>query len=214
MLNDETSLLNKSIKTCSKKRKIPKAKLFLHASAVSQNFSRASFYSNGLLLLWLHNLCWYECCLNKQAPETPQHVIRRVHRWWNCDYVYCTSYTLKLSWCTRMSTDSQCVLCSVFFFLLCFPFEHHQHFTSLRKFVVEKIYIFVCFSRATEFSFFTSSFFLHKPTLTHMEACGKIILTGRNCGRGKKRRNNNEGKFMAQYSAVNTIKYLKIDYSL
>lgn len=30
----------------------------------------APFWQRLVVLLWLHNLCWYGCCLNKQPPET------------------------------------------------------------------------------------------------------------------------------------------------
>lgn len=70
---------------------------------------------------WLHNLCWYGCCLNKQLPETLCGASKsKGASWWNCDYVLCC-YTLDLihAWALAIMCFSSIVsISSNFVFLL------------------------------------------------------------------------------------------------
>lgn len=72
----KNSLLNKFI---GKKKLFRKISFYYVACKRIRNsqfssfpslFSPPSDWQRLVVLLWLHNLCWYGCCLNKQPPET------------------------------------------------------------------------------------------------------------------------------------------------
>lgn len=77
-------------------------------------FSCASFSTQRRVVQqWLHNLCWYGCCLNKQQPET---FCEKGRILWGCIMMelWLRIVLLYTRLDTRMSTDNH-----VFF-------EHHQ----------------------------------------------------------------------------------------
>lgn len=149
--------------------KINKHKRAFYDVACRRNFfSRrrwcALFWQRLVVLLWLHNLCWYGCCLNKQPPQAQYR--SEGASWWNCDYVLCSIHS---SWRTH---EHWAVMC----FCL---FQHHQRFTSFRS-LFASFFAWKCF-----FLFCVGIFWerknnsLNLKNLTHMEACGGIILTRR-----------------------------------
>lgn len=111
----ETSLLNK---WCIKSQKPTLAHFIMRrATRLKFSFSRwCVLFWQRLVLLWLHNLCWYGCCLNKQQPETSRCRGCIMMKLW----LHTVLYTLELMHAWALA-------------IMCFFFEHHQHFTPFRS---------------------------------------------------------------------------------